>query len=200
MGKLLKAAGVLVLCGVLLGAVNLNRERHRMQDQLVRLHVIANSDSQQDQQVKLQVRDAVTAYLRPMMDELPDTEEAKAWLRSKLPEIQQVANEALEQAGSAYRAVVELTKEAFTTRHYDTFSLPAGIYDSLKIRIGEAEGQNWWCVVFPSLCIPATSEDFSNRAVDAGLSAPMVETLTKPTEVRFFLLDMLGSLECFFCG
>ena len=95
--------------------------------------------------------------------------------------------------------MVTLCKEAFDTRYYDTFTLPAGIYEALRITIGEGEGHNWWCVAFPSLCLSATSEEFADKAAGAGFPDSLTGALDgeEKYEVRFFLLDALGELEKF---
>ena len=175
-------------------------DRQRLNEELIRLHVVANSDSEEDQAVKLRVRDAVTESLCSAMAQVADVTEAKAYLQENLPKIQAVANEALEAAGFEPDAVVTLCREAFDTRIYDTFTLPAGVYDSLRVTIGEGEGKNWWCVVFPSLCIPATGEGFADVAAGAGFSDDLSGALTGEVgyEVRFFFLDALGKLENIF--
>ena len=173
-------------------------DRQRLNEELIRLHVVAASDSAEDQAIKLRVRDAVTESLRAAMAEAGDMEAAKAYLRENLPKIQVVANETLKAAGCDAEAVVTLCREAFDTRYYDTFALPAGVYEALRITIGEGEGHNWWCVVFPTLCIPATTEGFADVAAGAGFSKELNAALTGEYEVRFFLLDALGRLENIF--
>ena len=127
-------------------------------------------------------------------------EEAKAYLQENLPKIRTIANETLNAMGFDGEAVVTLCKEAFDTRYYDTFTLPAGVYESLRITIGEGEGKNWWCVAFPTLCVPATTEGFADAAVGAGFSDTLSNTLAgeEGYEVRFYLLDALGRLENIF--
>ena len=95
---------------------------------------------------------------------------------------------------------ISLAKESFDTRYYDTFALPAGIYSSLRIELGEGEGKNWWCVAFPALCMPAAGKDFRDVATGAGFSDDLTASLASGTkfEVRFFVLDLLGRLENFF--
>ena len=172
-------------------------DKMTLSDGLIRMHVVANSDDAQDQEVKLKVRDAITEYLSAAMEKLPDMESAKAFIKDKLQTLQNLANDVLIAAGVTDRAVISLTREAFPTRQYDTFSLPAGVYESLRVTIGEGKGQNWWCVVFPSLCISATSESFEDTAVGAGFSDTLAGTLTgqRPYRVRFFLLDCIGWVE-----
>ena len=127
-------------------------DKQELQENVIRLHVVADSDSQQDQQVKLQVRDALTAYLQPVLDQLPDMDTARAYLETRLPELEQLANDVLKAAGQTATAAVSLTKEAFSKRDYDTFSLPSGIYEALRVTIGSGEGKNWWCVMYPPMC------------------------------------------------
>lgn len=181
----------LVWCGTVLA------DREQLNEGLIRLHVVANSDSGEDQRIKLQVRDAVVESLRGAMADVADVEQAKAYLQENLPKIQKVANETLGSLGCTETAVVSLCREAFDTRYYDTFSLPAGVYEALRITIGEGAGKNWWCVVFPTFCIPATTEGFHDVAAGAGFPDSLNSALTgeEGYEVRFFLLDALGALE-----
>lgn len=189
----------ILFCLLLLWLGGLAVQHHQLGDNVIRIHVVAASDSREDQAVKLQVRDAVNGYLRQAMTGISDAQAAKTWLESALPQLEEVANQALRQAGSMDTVQVKLTAEEFATRIYDTFSLPAGVYDALRITIGPGEGQNWWCVAFPSLCLPATSEGFQAQAVSAGFSQSLADTLTCQDgyELRFFLLDCLGQLENF---
>ena len=200
MKKLLKRVG---LCFVLAAAVwcsALIADRQMLKEELIRFHVVANSDSEEDQAVKLRVRDAVLASVEADLQKIADVEEAKVYLQKNLPKIQQVANDTLIAAGFPPDAVVSLCQEAFDTRYYDTFALPAGVYEALRITIGAGEGHNWWCVTFPGLCIPATSDGFEAEAAGAGFSDALTETLTgkEGYEVRFFLLDAMGRLENLF--
>ena len=175
-------------------------DREKLNEELIRLHVVAASDSAEDQNIKLQVRDAVLAGLQQSMRDITDVEAAKTYLQENLPKVTQLANEALHAAGYNGEAVVTFCKETFDKRIYDTFTLPAGIYESLRIVIGEGEGKNWWCVVFPGLCMPKTEEKFEDVAVSAGFSDSLTNTLSKNEgyEVRFFLLECLGRIQNFF--
>ena len=183
-----------IWCGTLLA------DRQLLNDELIRFHVVADSDDPEDQQVKLLVRDAVVESLSEDLSQLADVEQAKAYLQENLPKIQQIANQTLAAAGVEEEAVVSLCREAFQTRVYDTFTLPAGIYESLRIVIGEGEGHNWWCVVFPTLCLPATSEGFAETAQTAGFPDSLCGALTGEEEytLRFYALDALGELENLF--
>lgn len=197
MRQLGKRLGICLLLAALMWTVGLVRDRAFLNRELIRLHVVANSDSEEDQAVKLRVRDAVLESLRGDLEQVGDVEEAKAYLRENLPKIEKIANRTLEAAGVDAQAVATLQKESFDLHNYDTFSLPAGVYESLRIVIGEGNGKNWWCVAFPELCLSATSEDFCETAQTAGMNQGLTESLTQGEDysIRFFLLDALGQLE-----
>lgn len=197
MSKLVKRLvifGVLALC---VYGIGLLKDKQSLRDDLIRLHVVADSDSEEDQAVKLQVRDAVIDALQDKMDGRWDAAQAKEYLQGHLEELQTVANEKLRSLGSTDTALVTLGLEEFPVRVYDTFTLPSGVYESLRVTIGEGEGKNWWCVVFPSLCVSATSDGFSDTAAAAGFPESLTDTLTGEYEIRFFLLDCLGKAENF---
>ena len=174
-------------------------DRQTLRRELVRLHVVAASDSPEDQAVKLQVKDAVVNSLKEDLEKLRDSREATAYLQENLPKIEALANRVLRDAGATDAASVRIGMEEFPVRDYDTFSLPAGIYQALRITIGTGEGQNWWCVAFPGLCLPATSLGFEDAASCAGFSDGLTATLEQKTgyEIRFWLLDAVGRLENF---
>lgn len=197
MKKLLKRVVLcfLLVCVVYTGALVVDRQKLR--SELVRLHVVAASDSEEDQAIKLQVRDAVLESLQEGLRDVTDIEAAKAYIQSQIPRLETVANEVLAASGCGDVATVRLQVEEFAARVYDTFTLPAGVYDALRITIGEGEGRNWWCVAFPSLCIGATTGEFEAVAAGAGFSEDLTGALTGEYEVRFYLLDLLGQLENF---
>ncbi len=190
--------GIMLIFG-LFYASDCEQQRQELTQNIVRLHVVANSDSDEDQHLKLLVRDAVISYLEPVLSDVQDMEAASEQLTTRVEEIREVAYAVLMASGCKDKVGVTLCKEAFDTRHYDTFSLPAGVYSSLRITIGDGEGHNWWCVVFPSLCLPATGEGFRDVAAGAGFSDTMSGSLSgkKQYKVRFFFMDVLGKLENF---
>ena len=202
----MKIFGKLVLMSAAAACVfwcaSLLSQRSQLSGSVIRLHVVANSDTRADQDIKLRLRDAVTAFLQDGLEAVENKEEALAFLRGKLPEIENLANGLLQEWGCEDSARVSLGKEAFDTRFYDTFTMPAGVYESLRIIIGEGAGKNWWCVLFPEFCVSATAAGFSERAVECGYSDSLTGALTgeEGYEVRFFLLDCLGRVENFFFG
>ena len=199
MKKWMKILGIGLLLASFIGVASLARDHRYLTEHVIRLHVVANSNSEADQQLKLQVRDGVTAYLAAQADPNMTAQQAAQWVQSHLPQLQKVAQSSAAAAGWTGDVRVSFAREAFPTREYETFSLPAGVYRSLRITLGEGEGKNWWCVVFPSLCLPATTEDFQDTAVGAGFSGTLTDTISgeKPYEIRFFFLDWLGQLENF---
>lgn len=202
MRKLIKLAVCILLVSFILEFAGIATDRQSLQQSVIRLHVVGASDSKEDQTVKLQVRDAVVRYVEAALEHVMTIEEAKSWLSENLPGIQDAANDVLQKLGLSDRAVVTLQSEAFPTRHYDTFSLPSGVYDALRVTIGEGQGRNWWCVVFPSLCLPAAGENTEDVAAGAGFSQTLTNTVTQQDgyRVRFYLMDVLGKIENFFFG
>ena len=163
-----------------------------LSDQVVRLHIVANSDSEEDQRVKLLVRDAVLQEAANWYGDAKTLEEANAALCVHLGAIKSAANEALQNSGSSDRAKVQMTDQYFPTRDYEDFSFPAGKYRTLKITIGEGKGHNWWCVVFPALCLPAAEEDAFSTLTQA-----QRELVQKPEryQVKFKALEWYEALR-----
>lgn len=174
---------------------------HALQSGVLRLHIVANSDSQEDRQTKLTVQNAVVDYLSAeKMGSFSDIEAAKIYLEGQIEEIRNIVNNCLKTLNCGYRAKVTMAKDVFDTRQYETFSLPAGFYDSLQIELGNGDGENCWCVIFPSLCTPVSTAEFKDMAVSAGFDTGLVNTLSGENgyEVRFFVLDCLGKIGNFF--
>ena len=180
----------LVVIGIF--AWELLTDSRTLHDQLLRLHVVGASDSKADQDVKLLVRDAVLQSLEEGLQDLTDVDAAVDYVARMLPNVEEAAERVLAAAGFDDQVSVSLTEEAFPTREYDTFSLPAGVYKALRVVIGEGEGKNWWCVVFPQLCMGG---DFVQTASVAGMSDELTDTLEGEYEVRFWLLEKLGQLK-----
>lgn len=195
-GKFL-AFAVVLFCVFSVGC--LYADNQMLQDNLIRMHIVANSDLQKDQENKLAVRDAVIDYLQKNTADIQTVAEAKSFLENNKENIEAVVNQTLEKLQVVYKGTVSLVKEKFSARIYDTFSLPSGIYNSLRIELGAAEGKNWWCVAFPALCTPTTANDFRTTAIEAGFQENLVDTISDDgNQIRFFLLDCLGKIENFF--
>lgn len=157
------------------------RTQDALADRVVRLHVLANSDSGEDQALKLRVRDVVLERATELLEQSADRREAEGLLRGSLLEFERIAAEEIQASGYDYPVTAELTDTKFPTKEYDGFTLPAGEYLALRIVIGEGGGQNWWCVVFPPLCT-AASADVPASALAAGLSEEQVGLITEENQ------------------
>lgn len=194
---------LLALAALLAWGTALERQQQGLSGQLIRLHVVANSDSGGDQAVKLHVRDAVLRRAEGIMADAENQAEAKALLRTQLDALEDTANAALSELGCENHAKVSLKRELFGTRNYETFSLPGGYYDALRVEIGSGEGKNWWCVVYPQLCSAATMEDAGAVAAMGGLSGEQVAIVTGETpeyRFKFKTLELLEDLLGWFRG
>lgn len=167
----------------------------------IRLHVIANSDRQEDQELKLLVRDAILIETAALTEDCVDAAQAGACLKESLPHLCEIAQAVISSQGKTDAVSVSLEVMSFDTRYYDTFTLPAGDYPSLCIRIGEAAGKNWWCVVFPSLCTAAGAEAFDEAAQTGGYTGAEQNLISGGEEhyiLRFKTLEWLRKLSQLF--
>ena len=171
----------------LLSCAYLQTQQRQLAEKLVRLHVVANSDSPSDQAIKLRVRDAVLAAAEPVLGSADDPEQA---LAAELPALECAAAEMLRALGREESVSVTLQNERFPTRDYETFSLPAGVYRTLRVTIGVGEGHNWWCVLFPQMCIPTAVQpaaEFSDEQLKVLERRPQYEP-------KFALLELFYTL------
>ena len=187
---------LLTLCALflLLGLLPVHGECE-VYDRVLRLHVLANSDSEEDQAVKLQVRDALLRVTEPLLEEISTREEAEAVIRDSLPLLKETADETLKSLGSDHRATVELSRERYPTRTYDQCAFPSGSYLSLRVRIGSGEGKNWWCVLFPPMCLSAASRESREDAfISVGFTDEQYRVITETDDptytVRFKILEV----------
>ena len=165
-------------------------------DKTLRLHVVANSDTDADQAQKLRVRDAVLGAVGALTDGCSSRAEAERALGAGLGRVQAAAQSVLDAEGCDLPVRVSLEDQRFGTRTYDTFTLPAGTYRALCVRIGAAQGHNWWCVVFPTLCTAASGEETARIAAAGGFDADETELVTDADGyvLRFKLLEWLDEL------
>ena len=180
-GNRLKIWEIALLLGVavcLLSGARALHTQDELADKVVRLHVLANSDSEEDQALKLQVRDAVLDRAEDLLAQPSSRAEAEGKLRGQLLEFERLAEVVVREAGYDYEVTAELTDTEFPTREYEDFTLPAGEYLALRILIGDAAGRNWWCVVFPPLCT-AASADVPASALAAGFTEDEVRLITE---------------------
>lgn len=151
---------------------------------IVRVHIIAESNEACDQKVKYKVRDAILERMKAF--------EKKEDIEKSLEVFEKIANEVLEEEGFEYRARAEYGKFMFPTKHYDNFALPRGEYDAVRIRLGKAEGENWWCVLFPPLCmVDAATEESEMLLKEAfGENYEVVTGDALPVKIKFKLAEI----------
>ena len=154
----------------------------------VRLHILASSDKTEDQALKLAVRDAVLNEYGEKLSVFEDVSQAKENLTGRLAEIESFTDKTVKSLGYDYKTKVTLSEEWYETREYENFSLPCGYYTSLRIVIGEGEGQNWWCVMFPPLCLDAATESASYTAEEELL-------ISKKYSVKFKILELIREIS-----
>ena len=159
----------LLFC-IMLSMCGFSDSCNEMYDNIVRIRIIANSDKALDQEVKLLVRDAVLTETGDFLGEACDREEALYIAERNIELIKDVANKTLLENGFDYGVKARVSKEFFDTRVYDDFTLPAGSYESLVLTLGEGRGENWWCVMFPTVCVGSAagrlSDSLSSEAAD----------------------------------
>ena len=170
---LLLALGLTLTAGVWASA-----SESALAGQVLRLHVVANSDSERDQALKLLVRDAVLVQAEQFLDGASDRQSAEQALAPHLDELTSTAAEVLAAEGCGDTVAVALTDQWFPTKEYDGFSLPAGQYRALRVTIGEGQGRNWWCVVFPPLCLGSVTEESVETVAGEALSDGQVALIT----------------------
>lgn len=168
-----------------------------------RLHVIANSDSDEDQNLKLKVRDELLAYMNSISLESKTKQEAKQIANDHIQEFKQIAEKVIKENGFNYTVNVQVGEANFPTKYYGDIALPAGSYDALKVQIGEAKGQNWWCVMFPPLCFVDVSTgivpDNSKQELKQSLNDEEYDLISKKDEneisFKFKIIELFQNLK-----
>lgn len=191
--RLWETAALLALSVTLLSAAWAQREQTALSGQLIRLHVIAASDEEAEQALKLRVRDAVLACLAPVMDGAEDHRDARGRLSEQLEEIALAAAEAAE----GRQVTVTLGPESYLERRFEGGTLPAGRYESLRVILGEGEGHNWWGLLFPQLCLPAAQSGGQEGQLREMLRRDgiLVEDGREGVQLRFRLLECWGEMR-----
>lgn len=191
----------LVLCLLNRNSQNVQALQKGIASQVIRFHVLANSDSKEDQKIKLKVRDGVVALVQQKLKKAESKEEAKKIIRKNLSRIKREANRILKEEHYESRAVARLTKEEFPVKVYGDTVFPAGEYETLQVEIGNAKGHNWWCVMYPSLCLVdesvAVVPEESKEKLRDSLTEKEYETITqeKPAvKYRFKIAELWNDL------
>ena len=189
-------AAVLIglVLAVLLSLVGFDAHCTEIRENVLRLHVLANSDTEADQALKLRVRDRVLEAGEAVFTGASDEAEALEAARANVGLLQAAAEAEIAESGYDYPVRVEVGKSRFDTRVYDDFTLPAGEYEAVRVLIGEAAGHNWWCVMFPAVCLPAAEEKEDMSRVLEGESLEIVEQPAKFT-FRFKAVEIYEGIR-----
>jgi len=159
MKSFVKIVAVITAVAAVVSVVSFASGCAEVRRDVLRLHVVADSDSETDQRLKLMVRDAVLEKGGEIFDGTVTADEAEKIITPRIDELKDVAEAVLQENGCDYKVDITVGEEYFATRCYENFTMPAGVYDSLVISIGEAKGKNWWCVMYPPLCVGASSKE-----------------------------------------
>ena len=186
------ATGILsILTAMLIVAALPTEADAEIYDDTLRLHILAASDSDEDQTLKLAVRDGILAEYSRELSGLADLEDARSAIEARLPDIIATAERIVAEAGYDYRVTASLGEEWYDTRDYGELSLPRGVYTSLIIRIGEGQGRNWWCVMYPPMCLDlatdAPSDDWTS-----GYTGEELSLISGKYRVKFKLLEVIS--------
>lgn len=170
-----------------------------IEDSVFRLHVIANSDSKEDQSLKYIVRDKLLNYMNTISKEASTKQEAIEIAKEHIADFSHIAEETIKQEGYTYNVTVEIGNYNFPTKQYGDISLPAGEYDALRVKIGKAQGQNWWCVMFPPLCfvdvssgiVPTESKELMKNELNDEEYSLISKEDSPQVEFKFKLIELL---------
>lgn len=190
MKKICILVGILIASVVTGTAMNVkwNHMQADLAKEVFRFHVLANSDSKEDQALKMQVKEAVLAYMRQELPESDNVETTKKWARANTGEIVQLAEQVIREEGYSYSVMVEVTTCEFPEKTYGDITFPPGEYEALRIEIGEAKGQNWWCVLYPNLCfmdaVHAVVPEQGKKDLKKVLEEDTYEMVTATTRFR----------------
>ena len=202
MRKSVSIFAVFMMCVLICAVLPIHGEE-KIYSSVIRLHVLANSDSEEDQSLKLLVRDSVLLESELILDGCTDKETAQKTITDNLDKLEAAAQKTVYDCGYDYPVTVYFNMEKYPTRNYESFCFPSGEYLSLRVCIGESEGQNWWCVLFPPMCLSAASEQKKEVAEDAfvaaGLTPEQYKIITESDEagyqVKFKILEIFEEIK-----
>ena len=197
MKQIIRAAITAFILTVIFSMIPFQANCSDISDEVFRLHILANSDSDKDQSLKLRVRDKVLSHTEALFNSAKSKQEAEQLVSDNIQTIADIAAKEIFDNGYNYSVKVQIVKMHFSTRRYENFTLPAGMYDALRITIGEGRGHNWWCVMFPSLCIssPADSEE---KAKEVFSNGEYEVVKNEKTEYRFFIIECFETISSWF--
>ena len=183
-----------ILLGIqVLGKTEQSEEIERAKNQIIRLHVRAENDSAEEQELKELVRDEILLYTQNLLKECKDPVQAKEMLSAHLSDLQKIGKETVESKNKTHPVTVTLQREYFEYRDYGGFFLPEGEYESLLVTIGSGEGKNWWCVVFPSACYIGAAKEIETEPQQMPSCFRLADGRAEDVKIRFRLWDWICS-------
>ena len=190
---LIKSAIIAFVLTVIYSVIPFQAVCAEIPNDVFRFHILANSDSEEDQALKLKVRDKVLEKTKILFDTANSKSEAEKFVKANLETIEKIAQNEVYKNGYNYPVKAEVVNMHFDTRYYESYTLPSGMYDALRITIGNAKGHNWWCVMYPSICI-STVDEGKDRAKDA-LSDDEYSVVTDDkVEYKFFIVELFQKI------
>lgn len=193
----IKSACIAFVLAVVYSLIPFQANCSDISNEVFRLHIMANSDSEQDQNLKLLVRDMVLEYTQNLFENASSKQEAESLIADNLTAINNTAADVISQNGYDYNVKSQIVKMHFSTRYYDDYTLPSGTYDALRITIGSGNGHNWWCVMYPSICI-SSAEEGEKKARDVLDSNEYDIIKNEKYEYKFFVVELFENLcNCF---
>lgn len=193
----IKSACIAFVLTVIYSMIPFQTECKEISDEVFRLHILANSDKDYDQELKLKVRDKVLIYTESLFEKAQSKEEAESLISNNLQDICNTAQKEVTDNGYDYSVTAQITKMYFTTRTYESYTLPSGMYDALRITIGSGEGHNWWCVMYPSICI--SSEESQDEAAKETFNDNQYDIVkNEKYEYKFKIVEIFEKICSYF--
>lgn len=197
MKLLIKSICIAFVLTVIYSVIPFQAECEQISTEVFRLHILANSDSEEDQNLKIKVRDTLLDYTDKLFCDAASSEEAENIAKDNIKKIQVVAQNTVKENGFNYAVNAEVVKMYFNTRYYENYTMPAGIYDALRITIGSGEGHNWWCVMYPSICISSAIDN--DEKVEKTFSENQQEIVKgNDYQYKFKVVEIFEKIVSFF--
>lgn len=181
------------ICSVFWSMASFDANCEELRDNVLRLHIVANSDLTADQELKLKIRDEILKKSETLFEKSTDLNSALQKAEENLENYEQIANRVIKEQGFNYSATAKIGKRFFETRVYDDFTLPAGEYDALIVELGEGVGKNWWCVIFPGVCVP--TEKGASLKDSVGEKSAKIAENPKPYKMRFKSVEIYEKIK-----
>lgn len=190
---IIKSAVIAFVLAVIYSVIPFQAVCAEIPNDVFRFHILANSDTEEDQALKLKVRDKVLEKTKILFDTANSKSDAEKFVKANLDTIEEIAQNEVYKNGYSYPVKAEIVNMHFDTRYYESYTLPAGMYDALRITIGNAKGHNWWCVMYPSICISTVDE--GKEKAKTALSDDEYSVVTDDkVEYKFFIVELFQKI------